>query len=65
MLSIEPVIKEDAFWVDLVEDGISIALVTGCKNDDFPVLLHLLKEGDGVGADVEPYLKGVSVDTDG
>lgn len=65
MLPIQPVIEEHPLRIDLVKDGISVALVACCKYYYFPVLLHFLQKGNRIGANVEPDFKGAAVNADG
>lgn len=42
---------EGAIWVDLIEDGISIAAFAGCECHYFEVPAHSFEEADGEGTD--------------
>jgi hypothetical protein len=65
VLAVESVVEESAIGVDFVQNGVSVALVTGSEHHHFPLLLHLLQEGNGVGADIKPDFEGTAVDGDG
>ena len=65
MLPIESVIELCSFRVNLIKNHICITLVACCEYDDFPLLLHLLEEGDGIGSNIEAYLKRKAIDING
>lgn len=58
-------VHQNAFRIQFVQDCVSVALVTGSKDDDLPAFLHPLEEGNSVRADIDAHFEGISVDIDG
>jgi hypothetical protein len=48
VLSIQSVLDQ-SFWIELVQDQICIAFLTGSEDDDFEVFVHPLEETKSVG----------------
>lgn len=51
MLSVESKREELVFGVDLIEDGIGVAALTGSESYDFKVLFAVFEETEGIGPD--------------
>jgi hypothetical protein len=65
VLSVESMVEQTAVRIQLVEDIISVALMTRREHYDFPFLLHFLEEGNGIRSDIEANFKGKAVNIDG
>lgn len=57
-------IEEVILGVELIEYCVCIALMAGSEDDDLPVLLHLLEEGNGIGTNIEANLERRSINVD-
>lgn len=54
VLSIEPVLEYLPIFIQLVENCVSIFLLTGCKNYNFKLLRHILQESYSIRPDIYP-----------
>ena len=58
MMSIQSMLEYLFFWVKLIEDGIRIRMMAGCKDYYLVFLTNFSKEGESIWANVDSNLDG-------
>lgn len=53
VMTIEPMLKNLSIWVQLIQDSISISMVTGCEDYDLEFFRHFLQECQRIRSDVD------------
>ena len=56
MLPVQPMMDQLPLGVQVVQNLVGVATVTGCENDDFELALEKVENLKGPGSDVDPSL---------